>query len=94
MKKRDDKRWTRWVIARVVLAVLAGGGAGYLYYATIGCMTGTCPITSNPFLTTGLGAFIAGTFAWPGPAAGRGSGARDEAEPPAETSGGREAPAP
>jgi hypothetical protein len=27
-------------------------GAGYAYYYFIGCRTGSCPITSNPFIST------------------------------------------
>jgi len=40
------------------LAVL-GGALGYVYYATIGCASGGCAITSNPFLTTAFGAVLA-----------------------------------
>jgi hypothetical protein len=31
----------------VVLGILGG----YIYYITIGCSGGTCPITSNPFMS-------------------------------------------
>jgi hypothetical protein len=40
------------------LAVL-GGALGYAYYATVGCASGGCAITSNPFLTTAFGAVMA-----------------------------------
>lgn len=39
---------------RALLALL-GGVAGYLYYAFVGCVSGTCPISSNPWLMTGYG---------------------------------------
>lgn len=39
-------------------AVLLGGAAGFAYYAFIGCASGTCPITSNPYISTGYGALI------------------------------------
>lgn len=42
---------------RALLALL-GGTAGYLYYAFIGCVSGTCPISSNPWLMTGYGAVM------------------------------------
>lgn len=35
-----------------------GGGAGFAYYSFVGCVTGTCPITSNPYITTAYGALI------------------------------------
>ncbi len=35
-----------------LIFILAGALAGYLYYSFIGCKTGTCPITSNPYLST------------------------------------------
>ena len=31
--------------------IITGGIGGYLYYYLVGCRTGTCPITSNPWLT-------------------------------------------
>lgn len=34
-----------------VLFVLGGGLAGFLWYRLVGCRTGTCPITSNPYIS-------------------------------------------
>ncbi len=38
----------------IKMGIFAAGGAiaGYAYYYFIGCKTGTCPITSNPLITT------------------------------------------
>lgn len=36
----------------MLLGVLLGGIAGYLYYHFIGCVTGTCAITSKPLNST------------------------------------------
>lgn len=36
--------------------VIIGALAGYLYYYYIGCYSGSCPITSNPWFSTGYGA--------------------------------------
>jgi hypothetical protein len=33
----------------IVLGALVGAGLGYAYYYFIGCNSGTCPITSNPY---------------------------------------------
>ena len=35
-----------------------GGIAGFLYWKYIGCLTGTCAITSNPFRSTIYGAIM------------------------------------
>lgn len=35
-----------------------GATAGFAYYATVGCASGGCPITSNPWISTGWGALI------------------------------------
>jgi len=41
-----------------LLAATIGAVAGYTYYALVGCSTGHCPITSNPWISTGWGAMI------------------------------------
>ena len=35
-----------------------GAAAGYAYYYYIGCMSGTCPITSNPYISTLYGTVV------------------------------------
>jgi hypothetical protein len=37
---------------RIILGILLGGGAGFAYYKLVGCSTGACPLTSNPWITT------------------------------------------
>ncbi len=41
-----------------VLSVLLGGTGGFLYYRFVGCKTGACPITSNPWISTLYGALL------------------------------------
>jgi hypothetical protein len=43
-----------WRVAGVAL----GGAAGFAYYKFVGCRTGTCPITSNPWISTIYGALL------------------------------------
>lgn len=46
-------------LIKKVLPVLGGALLGYSYYYFIGCYSGTCPITSNPYISTLYGALIA-----------------------------------
>jgi len=45
--------------------ILAGAILGYAYYYFIGCASGTCAITSNPYISTAYGAFAGLIFAFP-----------------------------
>jgi hypothetical protein len=46
-----------------VFAVLGALG-GFAYYTFIGCTSGTCPITSNPYISTGYDALIGAVLGW------------------------------
>jgi hypothetical protein len=52
------KRNTILTIAGFVLGAIGG----YAYYYFIGCSSGTCPITSSPWVSTAYGSFM-GYFA-------------------------------
>lgn len=41
-----------------IIPVLIGTLLGYAYYNFIGCYSGTCPISSNPYISTLYGALI------------------------------------
>ncbi len=51
-----------WFTSRNTLknfaGLLLGALAGYLYYINIGCTSGTCAITSNPYMSVLWGAAI------------------------------------
>ncbi|MFV0470873.1 MAG: DUF6132 family protein [Paludibacteraceae bacterium] len=34
-----------------IAGAILGAAGGFLYYHYIGCRTGSCPITSNPFMS-------------------------------------------
>lgn len=41
---------------RTILFIVLGAAAGLAYQRVIGCRTGACPITSNPYISTIYGA--------------------------------------
>jgi hypothetical protein len=45
------------------LGIVLGAAAGYLVYRFVGCRTGTCPITSNPYLSMIVGALLGALIA-------------------------------
>ena len=46
------------MILRIVIGVAVGGGLGFAYYKFVGCSTGTCPLTSNPIISTIYGGIV------------------------------------
>jgi hypothetical protein len=42
------------------IGVLIGAVAGYLYYHYVGCLSGTCSITSKPLNSTLYGSLLGG----------------------------------
>jgi len=51
----------KWVLLNKLyfFGALFGAIAGFLYYKYVGCINGTCLITSNPYRSTLYGAFVA-----------------------------------
>lgn len=42
----------RTMTLRLTLFVLIGAVCGFGYHRIVGCHTGTCPITANPYIST------------------------------------------
>jgi hypothetical protein len=53
-----------WLVRTATLVVGAAGGFAYYYF--IGCASGTCPITSNPYVSTAYGALVGAVIGWNG----------------------------
>jgi hypothetical protein len=46
----------------IIFGLILGGIGGFLYYQYIGCMSGTCSITSSPINSTAYGAAMGAVF--------------------------------
>ncbi len=46
------------MILKIVIGAVIGGALGFGWYKLVGCATGACPLTSNPYLSTVWGAVI------------------------------------
>jgi hypothetical protein len=43
------------MILRTLIGIGVGGALGFAYYKLIGCASGMCPLTSNPWTSTASG---------------------------------------
>ncbi|NOZ74120.1 MAG: hypothetical protein GXO90_01910 [FCB group bacterium] len=50
----------------LLMGIVIGGILGWVYYALIGCRTGTCAITGNPVNSSVYGALMGLIWAFPG----------------------------
>lgn len=69
MEKTDVvkvKKWRPIMILRLVIGVVIGAGLGFAYYRFIGCSSGSCPITSNPYISSLYGALMGGLLSMQG----------------------------
>jgi hypothetical protein len=50
--------FTSWYFWKPFLGIILGGIAGFLYFHFVGCKSGTCAITGNPFSSIIAGSFL------------------------------------
>ena len=40
---------------RIIMGIAVGAALGFGYHKLVGCSTGACPITANPWISTFMG---------------------------------------
>ncbi len=69
-KKENDKPFFKtWNFWKPFLGIVLGGIGGFLYYHYVGCSSGSCAITGNPYMSTVYGSMI-GLFIVKSPCSG------------------------
>ncbi len=49
-------------VVKILIGVVVGGALGYANYRFIGCRTGACPLTGNPWVSTLYGMVVGGVI--------------------------------
>ncbi len=57
-KMSFTKRFFSIIPPLTLIGILVGAIGGYIYYIEIGCASGTCPLTSNPYMSILWGAVM------------------------------------
>ena len=47
---------------KLILGVVLGGALGFASYKLVGCSTGACPLTGNPWVSTLYGMLMGGVM--------------------------------
>ncbi len=58
IKPKLKERLKTWRFWKHIVAAAVGGLAGFLYYYFVGCNSGTCAITSSPYMSTFYGSLM------------------------------------
>ncbi len=52
------KRFLKVFTLKSIIGIVVGMLGGYIYYIKVGCNSGSCPITSNPYMSILWGAIM------------------------------------
>lgn len=58
--KKPTRKGLKAVFLKIAIGVVIGAALGLLYYTKVGCVTGTCPLTSTPVGSGLYGALLGG----------------------------------
>lgn len=58
VQEKKKKSFSDYIGIGGLIGIVLGAVGGYLYYYYIGCHSGSCPINSNPWVSTLWGAII------------------------------------
>ena len=57
-KENMYQKLRKFFSTQAIIGIVIGIIAGYLYYVKVGCTSGTCPITSSPWMSMLWGSII------------------------------------
>jgi hypothetical protein len=61
--KKNPAIGKRKKMIKIIVGIVIGAALGFGYYKLVGCTSGTCPITSNPWISTLYGAVMGAVIA-------------------------------
>jgi hypothetical protein len=61
--KKEATYGKRKKMIKIIVGIVIGAALGFGYYKLVGCASGTCPITSNPWISTLYGAVMGAVIA-------------------------------
>lgn len=51
------------MVLKLFIGMLVGGALGFAWYKLVGCSSGACPLTSNPWVSSIYGALLGALLA-------------------------------